>query len=158
VGIDFAPEMIRAGRERADSQAICWAEGDALRLPFPDSSFDAVVGGFMLRNVTDVEATLAEQARVVRRGGRVVCLEMTWPNNSLFRPFFRTYFEGVAPLLGWLLTGYMDAYRYLPRSVEAFLSPEELAGMMEQVGLRRVRYRLLMMGTVTIHIGVRPGS
>jgi demethylmenaquinone methyltransferase/2-methoxy-6-polyprenyl-1,4-benzoquinol methylase len=130
-------------------------EGDALKLPFPEKRFDAVVSGFVLRNVVDVAATLAEQSRVVRPGGRVVCLEMTWPSNPLFRPFFRAYFGGFVPLLGWLLTGRMYAYRYLPRSVEAFLRPDELTKVMEEVGLRVTECRLLSLGTVTVHVGVR---
>ncbi len=155
VGVDFAREMILAGRAAADGRVVHWTEGDALRLPFPDRFFDAVVNGFMLRNVTDIAATLAEQVRVVRPGGRVVCLEMTWPRQPLFRPLFHLYFAGLVPLLGWLITGQRDAYQYLPRSVQAFLSPDELAATMERVGLRQVRYRLLMMGTVALHVGVR---
>ena len=155
VGVDFSRQMMEVGRTRGAGRAVEWVEGDALRLPFPDESFDAVVNGFMLRNVTDVVTTLAEQARVVRRGGRVVCLEMTWPRRRLFRPFFRLYFAGLVPLLGWLLTGYRQAYEYLPHSVEVFLSPDELKATMERVGLSQVRYRLLMMGTVTLHVGVR---
>lgn len=158
VGVDFAREMIQAGQAQANGRVIRWAEGDALRLPFPDRCFDAVVNGFMLRNVTDVERALAEQVRVVRPGGRVVCLEMTWPRHPLFRPLFHLYFAGLVPPLGWLLTGQMEAYRYLPRSVRAFLAPEELAATMERAGLRQVRYRLLMMGTVALHVGVRHGA
>ena len=155
VGVDFASEMIEAGRAVTDGRAVRWLEGDALRLPFPDGFFDAVVNGFMLRNVTDIEGALAEQVRVVRPGGRVVCLEMTWPRNRLFGPLFRVYFAGLVPVLGTLLTGQRDAYRYLPRSVETFLAPAELAAAMERIGLREVRYRLLMMGTVALHVGVR---
>ncbi len=155
VGVDLVPQMIAAGRAQDSDQAIRWAGGDALRLPFPDCTFDAVVNGFMLRNVVDVGATLAEQTRVVRPGGRVVCLEMTWPRNRLFRPFYSLYFSGLVPLIGWLLTGYRDAYIYLSRSVRAFRSPEKLADTMRRVGLEQVRYRLLMMGTVTLHVGTR---
>ncbi len=158
VGLDFTPPMLRLGRERSDGWPIYWTEGDALRLPFPDGFFDAVVNAFMLRNVTDVRGTLAEQARVVRPGGRVVCLEMTWPRHPIFRPLFHLYFGGIAPLVGGLLTGHLDAYRYLPRSVQAFMSPEQLAATMEAVGLESVRYRFLMMGTVTLHVGVRSGG
>jgi demethylmenaquinone methyltransferase/2-methoxy-6-polyprenyl-1,4-benzoquinol methylase len=157
VGLDFTPQMVRAGRERVEGRAIYWAEGDALRLPFPSSVFDVVVNGFMLRNVTDVATTLAEQVRVVRPGGRVICLEMTWPRNRLFRPLFALYFSGLVPLLGWLITGQMDAYRYLPRSVRAFMSPEELAETMRGVGLRDVTYSRLSFGTVTLHTGMKNG-
>lgn len=153
--LDFSREMLRMGRAASGEWPIRWTEGDALRLPFPDGFFDAAVSAFMMRNVTDVRAALAEQARVVRPGGRVVCLEMTWPRHPLFRPLFHLYFGGIVPILGWLLTGYLDAYRYLPRSVQAFLSPEQLAAIMEEVGLRSVRYRRLMLGTVTLHVGVR---
>lgn len=158
VGLDFTREMLLIGRARSLGQSVRWTEGDALRLPFPNDSFDAVVNAFMLRNVTDVWATLAEQARVVRPGGRVVCLEMTWPRHPLFRPLFHLYFGGFVPVLGWFLTGDLDAYRYLPQSVQAFLSPEGLAAGMERVGLYPVRYWLLMMGTVTLHVGVKPGT
>jgi len=156
VAVDFTPQMIRFGRASLNGQRIGWAEGDALCLPFPDGTFDAVVNGFMLRNVADVAATLAEQTRVVRPGGRVVSLEMTWPRHPLFRPLFHAYFFGWVPLLGWLLTGQMDAYRYLPRSVKEFLSPEEVAETMRRVGLQQVRYRLMGMGTVVLYVGEKP--
>ncbi len=157
VGLDFTPQMLQLARERSVGRPIYWTEGDALHLPFPDGFFDAAVNAFMLRNVTDVRATLAEQARVVRPGGRVVCLEMTWPRNPLFRPLFHLYFGGIAPVVGGLLTGHWDAYRYLPRSVQVFMPPEGLAATMEAVGLESVRYRFLMMETVTLHVGVRSG-
>lgn len=155
VGLDFNWEMLRMGRVHSAGWPIRWIEGDALRLPFPDNFFDAVVNAFMLRNVTDVRATLAEQTRVVRPGGRVVCLEVTWPRHPLFRPLFHLYFGGIVPAMGWLLTGYLDAYRYLPHSVQVFPPPEKLAAMMEEVGLTAVQYRFLMMGTVTLHGGIK---
>lgn len=155
VGLDFTAEMLRMAQARSDGETIHWTEGDALQIPFRDRFFEAVVNGFMLRNVTDVEATLAEQARVLRPAGRLICLEMTWPHNPLFRPLFQLYFFGVVPLLGWLITGEMDAYRYLPRSVKAFMAPEELAETMERVGLEQVTYRKLSFGTVTLHVGVK---
>ncbi|HHS96374.1 MAG TPA: ubiquinone/menaquinone biosynthesis methyltransferase [Chloroflexi bacterium] len=154
MAVDFSPQMVRLGRARTDGR-VRWAEGDALRLPFPDGTFDAVLNAFMLRNVVDVQAALAEQARVVRPGGRVVCLEMTWPRSRWFRPLFHLYFFGWVPLLGTLLTGQRDAYRYLPRSVHEFLPPEGVAAAMERAGLRRVRYRLMGMGTVALYVGER---
>jgi demethylmenaquinone methyltransferase/2-methoxy-6-polyprenyl-1,4-benzoquinol methylase len=147
--------MVRLGRARLDGKRVLWLEGDALDLPMPEGCFDAVVNSFMLRNVTDVELALSEQTRVVKPGGRVVCLEMTWPRNPIFRPLFRLYFGGLVPVLGWLLTGSVYAYRYLPRSVEEFLRPDELSQVMERVGLRVVHCRTLALGTVTIHVGVK---
>jgi len=154
VAVDFTHQMVRLGRART-KRRVHWAEGDALRLPFPDATFDAVVNAFMLRNVVDVEGALAEQVRVVRPGGRVVCLEMTWPRSRWFRPLFRLYFFGWVPLLGGLLTGQRDAYRYLPRSVHEFLPPEGVAATMERVGLGQVQYRLMGMGTVALYVGKR---
>ncbi|MGC8874407.1 MAG: ubiquinone/menaquinone biosynthesis methyltransferase [Chloroflexia bacterium] len=152
VALDLTRAMLLQGRARAETLPIRWVEGDALRLPFPDGAFDAVLSAFMMRNVTDVEGALREQARVVRPGGRVVCLEMVWPRH----PFLRLYFTVGMPLLGRLLTGDADPYRYLPRSAELFLAPEELAAAMERVGLHPVRFRRLMMGSVALHVGVRP--
>ncbi len=157
VGVDMVPAMMREGRARPEGRSVLWTAGDGLRLPFPDRSFDAVVNGFMLRNVTSVEATLAEQFRVVRPGGRVVCLEMTWPRHPVRRQGFRLYFAGLVPLIGWLLTGDKEAYSYLPRSVQTFIPPDELASIMEKVGLKEVSYRLMMMETVAVHTGVRYG-
>lgn len=155
VAVDFTPEMLRVGRARLNGCRVGWTEGDALRLPFPDATFDAVVNGFMLRNVVDVRETLAEQTRVVRPGGRVVCLEMTWPRHPLFAALFHAYFFWWAPVLGWLVTGQRDAYQYLPRSVKGFMSPDDVADTMRSVGLRRVRYRLLGLGTVALYVGER---
>jgi len=155
LALDFVPQMVQLGR--MNDRLVRWVEGDALQLPFPDGWFGAVTSGFMLRNVVDVQAALAEQVRVVQPGGRVVCLEMTWPRHPLFRPLFRLYFGGLVPFLGWLLTGQADAYRYLPRSVAEFMSPPELVAAMERAGLSQVHYRTMMLGTVTLHVGIREG-
>lgn len=156
IGLDFASEMIRLAHTRTKDERMQFMEGDALCLPFPDDHFDAAISAFMMRNVVDVGIALREQARVVRAGGRVVCLEMTWPRNPLFRPLFRIYFFGLVPLVGWFVTGQREPYRYLPHSVRNFLSPPELAEEMRRAGLREVRYRVMAMGTVAVHTGVKP--
>jgi demethylmenaquinone methyltransferase/2-methoxy-6-polyprenyl-1,4-benzoquinol methylase len=162
-GIDPTPEMMRAGRRKPNAERVHWTQGNGLRLPFPDAYFDAVTSAFLLRNVPDVSAALAEQVRVVRRpepaagrsGGRVVCLEMTWPRVPVFGPLFQFYFATLVPRITGTLSGQWAAYRYLPRSVQRFMTPEELRAAMEHVGLRDVRYRMLMMGTVALHVGER---
>jgi demethylmenaquinone methyltransferase/2-methoxy-6-polyprenyl-1,4-benzoquinol methylase len=128
-------------------------QGDGLRLPFPTAHFDGVTSAFLLRNVADVPGVLAEQRRVVRPGGRVACLEMTWPRTPGFRALFRLYFANLAPRVMGMLSGQTAAYRYLPHSVQRFMTPEELTATMERVGLQNVRYRILMMGTVVLHVG-----
>ncbi len=153
VGVDVTAAMLTVARRKRGAATVHWTRGDGLRLPFPDGSFDAAVSVFMMRNVPDVHQALAEQQRVVRAGGRVVCLEMTWPRRFPMSWLFRLYFFGLSPLIGGLISGNLAAYRYLPRSVHRFLSPQEMARTMEAVGLRDVAWRLLMGGTVMVHRG-----
>ncbi len=155
VGLEPVAEMMRVGQCKSNSKQVRWAQGDGLRLPFPDGHFDGVVSAFLLRNVTDVTAALTEQCRVTKSGGRVACLEMTWPQTPGFRELFRFYFARLAPPIMGRMSGQPAAYRYLPRSVQRFLKPEELEAAMERVGLRNVRYRTLMLGTVALHVGER---
>lgn len=157
VGVDFALPMLELAQAKLDGhprQHLSFASGDALQLPFPDATFDACLSAFMMRNVVDVRQAFAEQRRVVRPEGRVVCLEATRPSTPLFRELFGLYFGRLVPLLGGLISE-GDAYAYLPASVFAFLSPAELADVMRDAGLREVRYRTLALGTVMVHVGVR---
>lgn len=170
VGADFTLEMMRLGQERSRREAAspshagnsdrpssipAWVSADALRLPFPDNTFDAVTSGFLMRNVLDIEAGFAEQWRVVKPGGRVVCLDTGPPPDNALHPFIDFYLRRVIPVLGRLITGQADAYRYLPASTLAFLTPEALRAIMERVGLREVRYERWMLGTITILVGVK---
>jgi demethylmenaquinone methyltransferase/2-methoxy-6-polyprenyl-1,4-benzoquinol methylase len=154
VGADFTLEMMRLGQRRA-APTPAWVGADALRLPFPENTFDAVTSGFLMRNVVDVEAGFAEQRRVVKPGGRVVCLETSPPPDNALRPFIDFYLQRVIPVLGHLVTGQAEAYRYLPASTRAFLTPEALGAIMEGVGLRQVRYERWMFGTIAILVGVK---
>jgi demethylmenaquinone methyltransferase/2-methoxy-6-polyprenyl-1,4-benzoquinol methylase len=127
--------------------------GDALALPFPDRSFSCVTSAFLLRNLVDVDQGLREMARVTERGGRVVALETSNPTIPGFRSLFALYFHRVVPLLGRLVAGDRDAYRYLPTTAAGFLAPDGLAKAMTTAGLREVSYRRLALGTVAIHVG-----
>ena len=157
VGLDFVPEMLVQARQKARQEraGLEWLMGDALWIPCADGAFDAVVTGFALRNVTDIRAVFAEMARVTRPGGRIACLEMARPRLPLFRQLFAWYFYRLVPLLGQWLAGQRLAYTYLPHSLSAFLSPDEIADVMRQSGWGQVQYRRLMMGTVAVHVGVR---
>jgi demethylmenaquinone methyltransferase/2-methoxy-6-polyprenyl-1,4-benzoquinol methylase len=155
VGADPTLEMMRVGQRKPNAETVHWIQGDGLRLSFPTAHFDAVTSAFLLRNVADVPSALAEQCRVVRSGGRVVCLEMTWPRTPILGPLFRFYFANLMPRITGILSGQPAAYRYLPRSVQRFMAPEELKNTMERVGLRNVRYQVLMLGTVALHVGER---
>jgi demethylmenaquinone methyltransferase/2-methoxy-6-polyprenyl-1,4-benzoquinol methylase len=155
VGADFTLEMMQAGRQQSDRASVHWAGVDALRLPFPAGTFDAVTSGFLMRNVTDVERALAEQLRVLKPGGRVVCLDTTPPDHNWTHPFVSFHLHRVIPALGRLVTGNGEAYTYLPDSTEGFLNAEALAGRMRAAGFERVEFQKLMMGTIAIHSGVR---
>ncbi|MCP4539101.1 MAG: ubiquinone/menaquinone biosynthesis methyltransferase [Chloroflexi bacterium] len=157
-GIDPTLEMMRVGQGKPNAETVRWTQGDGLRLSFPTAHFDAVTSSFLLRNVGDVPGALAEQCRVVRPGGRVVCLEMTWPRTPILGPLFRFYFANLMPRITGILSGQYAAYRYLPRSVQRFMTPEKLKTAMEHAGLRNVRYRMLMMGTVALHVGERESN
>ena len=155
VGVDFCPEMLAVARqkiERAGASSVELVEADALRLPFASATFDVVTVGFGLRNFADVPAGLAEIARVLKPGGRLVCLEMTHPPFEPFGWLFRPYFHFVVPLVGGLVSGDHAAYRYLPRSVERFPDAIGLAGLCRTAGFGAIRYRYLALGAVALHV------
>ncbi len=151
VAADFTYEMMRAGRQPTDG--FGWANADALAVPFAGNAFDAVVSGYLMRNVIDRDQALREQWRVLKKGGRVVILDTTRPKRNLLSPFIWLHLHVVIPLLGTLLSGHSDAYTYLPNSTEEFLSAEELAEKMRGAGFDAVGYRRFMFGTMAIHWG-----
>ncbi len=154
---DFTLEMMRVGRQRPGAQTLRWAGTDALNLPFADNQFDALTSGYLMRNVADLPRAWAEQFRVLRPGGRVVCLDTTPPPDNLLRPFILFHFSVVIPTLGRLIAGSSDAYTYLPDSTRGFLSAEALADTLRQAGFVDVRYERHMVGTMAIHVGRKPG-
>lgn len=160
VGLDFAPRMIAAAAAKdaasAGSRRVAWVEGNAMALPFADATFDAVTVGFGLRNMPTYGGALTEMTRVLRPGGRLVCLETTPMTTPILRAGFAWYFSRIVPLLGGLLSGDRDAYQYLPASAAAFPDADALGRMMLAAGLRRVRYLRLGAGTVALHVAVRP--
>jgi demethylmenaquinone methyltransferase/2-methoxy-6-polyprenyl-1,4-benzoquinol methylase len=157
VGVDFAGPMVTRAPGRAATAGVSartrFAQADALRLPFSDRSFDCVTSAFVVRNVADLDQNFAEQVRVLRPGGRVVCIELTRTRLPLFRHLFEWYFHRWVPLLGAIVAGDAAAYTYLPQSVDRFPNPSALADVMRGVGLREVRYELLGLGTVSLHVG-----
>jgi demethylmenaquinone methyltransferase/2-methoxy-6-polyprenyl-1,4-benzoquinol methylase len=148
--VDFTMEMMRAGQ---GDIPLDWSAADALQLPFPDATFDAIVSGFLMRNVGNLSAALEEQFRVLKPSGRLVILETTRPRRNLLSPFIWFHMHVVIPLLGALVSGSREAYAYLPDSTEEFLYAEDLAERMTEAGLRNVRFRYKMFKTVTIHYG-----
>ncbi len=158
VGVDFALGMLGVAREKlrqADPRGhVRLAAADALHLPFTDRAFACVTSAFLLRNLVDLEEGLREMKRVTRPDGRVVALEITQATPPGFTTLFRVYFHWIVPRVGRLVSGDREAYTYLPRSVDRFLTPAALSKLMEKVGLRGVIYRRLGLGTVTVHTGI----
>ncbi len=155
VGLDLTPEMMLRGRAKRAGLSFPFVEGDALSLPFGDDTFDAAASGFMMRNVTDIAVAFREQLRVVKPGGRIVCLEITLPSTPVLGRLVEFYFFRVVPLVGRIISGHREAYMYLPESVAAFPRPPELVAIMESVGLRNVGYLSAMLGTIAIHWGTK---
>jgi demethylmenaquinone methyltransferase / 2-methoxy-6-polyprenyl-1,4-benzoquinol methylase len=158
IGLDFAAQMLGSASEKVAAQRVSGIDlvrGDAMRLPFADGRFDAATIAWGLRNLPDYERGIAEMSRVLAPGGRLVVLEMTPLRNPALRRAFNLYFDRMVPLIGGVVSGDPDAYRYLPASVGAFPDADTLADLMRGAGLRNVRYLLLAGGTVGIHVGIR---
>lgn len=160
VGLDLTMEMLRSGQRwlggREEAGRVRLVAGDALRLPFGDSAFDCVTSAFVVRNLANLTAGFREQARVVRSGGSVACLELTWPRSLLMRLVFPVYFGRLVPLVGKLVAGDEGAYSYLPASVRTFPKPNTLARVMREAGFIEVRWRRLGFGAVALHVGRKP--
>jgi demethylmenaquinone methyltransferase/2-methoxy-6-polyprenyl-1,4-benzoquinol methylase len=160
VGADFSHTMlVRANAKSAVESRRDWRipffEADALRLPFADSSFDLVTTAFGFRNLANYQDGLREIQRVLKPGGTIGILEFTEPPPGIAGDVYRFYCQKVLPKIGGLISGDAAAYAYLPKSVARFFRPSELAELMEQVGYRKVRYQLMTLGSVALHIGVK---
>ncbi len=151
VGVDFTLPMLRLAPVDVDIAAA-----DALRLPFADAQFDAVVSGFLIRNVADIDAAISEQLRVLRPGGALAILETTPGPGAWLRPFYRLYFTRIVPRLGGLIAGDARAYTYLPASTLAFVEPSRLAALLAHHGFVRIQTRLLGLRSVALTLAHKP--
>lgn len=159
LGSDFSEGMLDRAREKAQTAATVglrfeWA--DVMSLPYADGAFDAVTVAFGARNFADLPRALAEMARVVRPGGRIVVLEITTPTRPPLSTFYRVWFDRLVPLLGRVAVSgfggsFAEAYAYLPSSVKRWPAPEALAAEMERAGLTDIRWMLTAGGIIAIH-------
>jgi demethylmenaquinone methyltransferase / 2-methoxy-6-polyprenyl-1,4-benzoquinol methylase len=150
VGSDFSEPMLDVARRK--SAAVRWEWANALDLPYRDGEFDAATVGFGARNFSDLDRGLAEMARVVRPGGRVVVLEITAPRRPPLSTFFSIWFDRIVSALG-RIAGDPDAYASPPSSVKRFPGPEDLAARMHAAGLEDVRWILTAGGIIALHAG-----
>tara|TARA_B100001123_G_scaffold450632_1_gene622590 strand:- start:4491 stop:5285 length:795 start_codon:yes stop_codon:yes gene_type:complete len=152
---DVNIEMLEIGRDRALNSGIVegieWVCSDAESLCWPDDTFDAYTIAFGIRNVTNMKLALSEAKRVLKPGGRFMCLEFSKPIIPAIVPLYNAYSEHVLPRMGECVTAHGDAYRYLVESIRRFPDQEVLAGMLCDVGLERVRYRNLSGGIAALH-------
>lgn len=158
IGADFSIPMMRVGQKLIHGDMIKWIAADALVLPFSNNTFDAVVSGYLVRNVIDIPQTLAEQMRILKPGGRIVILDTSPPPDNLLKPFIKLHLSLVIPAMGRLIAGEAaaDAYTYLPESTQSFKTPEELAEIMRDAGYQDVSFTTFMFGTMAVHQGIKP--
>ena len=153
---DISAEMLKAGRERAgEGERPVFVQGNAEALPFPDKSFDAYTIAFGMRNLTHIDAALAEAYRVLKPGGRFLCLEFSAVETPILDALYDAYSMNAIPALGALVAGDAASYRYLVESIRRFPDQKSFMGMIENSGFERVRYRNLTGGIAAIHSGWR---
>jgi len=161
---DMNKAMMERGRPKVGnslfSENISFVQGDAEKISFPDCSFDAATVGFGIRNLAHLESGLKEMYRILKPGGKFMCLEFSRPTAPLFRRMYDFYSFYIMPFLGQLIVGSRQAYTYLPESIRLFPLPSELSTILEDVGFSDVRYRRLTNGIAVVHLaskGKNPG-
>lgn len=169
VGTDFCHEMLKLAipkiRNNGSGNRIKFVEADTLRLPFHDCSFQVSTVAFGIRNVADLKVGIREMTRVISPGGRVVILEFAEPEDKIFRWFYDIYFHKILPVIGRLISARklvlseanaIDAYAYLPNSVQIFPNRWQLKTVMESCGLEDIKIYLITFGIVSIYVGKKP--
>ena len=158
-GLDFNAAMLQVAKQAEVAAKlpapVNWLEGDALMLPFPDASFDGVTIGFGLRNLPDFDAGIREIARVLKPGGRLVCLELSHPVWPVFKQGHAFFVRYLVPRIGNVGLGDQSDYKWLPESLRHFPGAEELAEKMRRCGLDKVRFERVSGGIAAIHIGFK---
>ncbi|GHO76327.1 demethylmenaquinone methyltransferase [Ktedonobacter sp. SOSP1-85] len=160
IGMDITPEMLEVGEKKLRRMGlqdrIELRVGDAENIDLPDNSVDGCCSAFTVRNLTNIGRGFSEMLRVVRPGGRVVCLEISHPPGKIFGTLFYLYFYKLAPLFGTILGKAFEEYNYLPNSLTTFPKAPRVKEIMEEAGWSDVRYYYLNGGLVAIHVGTKP--
>ncbi|MEH7380794.1 demethylmenaquinone methyltransferase [Bacillus sp. JJ1533] len=161
VGLDFSKNMLKIGQEKVDRLKLTQVElthGNAMELPFDDNSFDYVTIGFGLRNVPDYMTVLKEMQRVVKPGGKVVCLETSQPTMVGFRQLYFMYFRFIMPIFGKLFAKSYQEYSWLQESARDFPGMKELANMFREAGLTDIEVKPYTLGVAAMHLGYKRNS
>ncbi|MGD9008377.1 MAG: bifunctional demethylmenaquinone methyltransferase/2-methoxy-6-polyprenyl-1,4-benzoquinol methylase UbiE [Desulfobacteraceae bacterium] len=156
---DINRAMMTAGRHKIDPfpelSHIQYVQGDAERIAFPDRAFDVAMVGFGIRNLTHLKQGFGEMHRVLKPGGRLLCLEFSRPTNPLFRLLYDFYSFNIMPLLGELIVGSAQSYACLPETIRMFPLPDELSSILAGIGFDPVRYRRMTNSIAVAHVGVK---
>lgn len=161
VGLDFSENMLSVGRDKVKDRGlenVTLVHGNAMKLSFPDNSFDYITIGFGLRNVKDRMETLKEMHRVVKPGGKVVCLETSQPTLFGFKHLYYFYFRRIMPLFGKIFAKSYKEYAWLHESAKDFPGRKELAVMFRQSGLTDIKVKAYSGGVAAVHLGEKPLS
>lgn len=152
---DLTQSMLEVGRLRDKTDKILWVRSNSAHLPFDDLSFDGVISGFLLRNLSDIFQGLTEQYRVLKPGGKIAVLDTSKPPQHLLSPLIGIYMKKMMPALGGFISGHKQAYKYSNRSTEEFLRVEELAAYLAAAGFKNVTYRKFAYGVIAVHRGAK---
>jgi len=150
LGADFSHAMLQRARDKSAATSLRWVEADALRLPFPDESFDLVTSAFGFRNLANYDAGLNEIARILRPGGECGILDFAEPRGAV-GAFYRIYFRHVLPAIGTVISGVKGPYSYLPASVERFPEPDEMLQRMRQARFREASWSPFTFGIAGLY-------
>ena len=157
VVLDMTEGMLASGRQRAEADSMAerltWVVGDAMALPFAANTFDVYTIGFGIRNVTRIDAALAEAFRVLKPGGRLMVLEFSRIPNEMLQKAYDLYSYNVIPVMGQIVAGDRASYQYLVESIRKFPDQDSFATMIRQAGFEQVSYRNLTMGVAALHSG-----
>lgn len=160
IGLDFNKEMINVGYKKLNkslnNHKFNLIQGDAMELPFSDNSFDCITIAFGLRNVPDKIKSISEMYRVLKPGGKVVCLELSKPEMPVFKNIYNLYFNFVLPVIGYLGTQDKAAYYYLRDSVNGFMTKKQLRCEFRNIGFENSGFKSLTCGIASIHYGIKP--
>lgn len=154
-GIDISEGMLRIGREKSQGKPIDFVMGQAEELPFPDNSFDRVCVAFGVRNFEDRERGLQQMCRVLREGGKLVILELSYPRNRVICYFYKLYSLKFLPLLGTRMTGNRGAFTYLPNSILQFPLPEAFLPMLHEAGFSKATHKQFMFGVCRMYVAYK---
>lgn len=156
-GIDLSEGMMKIGREKIKAAGVQadMVQGDCEDLPYGDGTFDRISVGFGVRNFEHLEIGLKQMHRVLKKGGKLVILELSVPKNSVLRWFYKLYFLKILPAIGGWISGDRGAYEYLPASVLRFPAPDKFIPMMYEAGFEKVLHRPLTFGICRMYTGLK---